>query len=273
MRAVLIAVLLGVVAQPARAQGPTDSALVQALRLATEGQGDSARVLARFRLGELSPLDSLYPQALFVAGLVAADADEAVATFRRVAIEYSQSAWADQALLRVAQLRFAAGDYATAGRSAERVLLDYPFSPVRAAAAFWTARVRIELGDLPSACGYLRLAVDEAGEDVELANRARFYLQRCTSVEAGDSTTAADSAAPAGAIAYAVQVAAVATAAAADEVMQALRRAGFTPHVVREADGLFKVRVGRYAERARAQQVLAGIRRAIGGSPFVVEER
>lgn len=272
MRAALVLVLLAALAQPARAQGPTDSALVQALRLATEGQGDSARALARGRLNELSPLDSLYPQALFVVGLVAADADEALAAFRRVSIEYSQSTWADQALLRVAQLRFAGGDYAAAGRSAERVLLDYPFSPVRAAAAFWTARVRLELGDLPSACGYLRLAVDEAGEDVELANRARFYLQQCTTVEAEDSA-AADSAAPAGPIAYAVQVAAVATAAAADDVMQALRRAGFTPHVVREADGLFKVRVGRYTERERAQQVLAGIRRAIGGSPFVVEER
>jgi cell division septation protein DedD len=71
---------------------------------------------------------------------------------------------------------------------------------------------------------------------------------------------------------FSVQVAAVQSAAAADEVMQNLNRNGFEPYVVRDADGLLKVRVGRFARRAEAEQLLGRLRRVVEGRPFVVEE-
>jgi hypothetical protein len=55
--------------------------------------------------------------------------------------------------------------------------------------------------------------------------------------------------------------------------MRSLHAAGYEPHVVRDTDGLFKVRVGRYATREQAQQLAQDIRRELGGGPFVVEER
>jgi cell division septation protein DedD len=255
----------------ARAQAFTDSALAAAVRLVSEGQGDSARALVRARLAALDRADSLYPEALLAAGMVAEHVDSALSAFRRVSIEYSQSAWADDALLRVAQLSFAARDYATVRRVADRILLDYPFSDVRAAAAYWAARARLQDGQVVEACPYLQQAVDHAGAEVELANRARYYLQRCATVA---PPVPADSAPPPAAprTVYAVQTAAVATAAAADEAMRALAAAGYQPRVVRDG-GLYKIRVGEFATRPQAQTLQADLRRKVGGQPFVVEEQ
>ncbi|MDH3495289.1 MAG: tetratricopeptide repeat protein [Gemmatimonadota bacterium] len=259
-------VLLAV--RPAAAQTFSDSSFALAVRLVTEGQGDSARALVRTRLAAIARGDSLYAEGLFAAGLVAAQMDSALAAFRRLSIEYSQSPWADDALLRMAQLSFAARDLATARRSADRVLADYPFSDVRAAAAYWAARVRLEEAQLAEACPLLDQAVQEAGDDVELANRARFYRQRCTGAARTD--TAAPVRAPR--LTFAVQVTAVGSAAATDDIMRRLAAAGYASRVVFD-DGLYKVRVGQYASREQAQQAQADLRRQFGGSPFVVEER
>ena len=260
-------------AQLAPAPITGDSTLALALRLVTEGRGDSARALVRSRLRQLSPTDPLYPEALFVAGSVSAGMDSAMFHFRRVALDYTASPWADDALLRVAQLAFAGGDLETARRSTQRVLNDYPFSDVRAAAAYWAGRVLLEEDQLTEACAFLRQARAEAGDDIELANRTAFYLQRCTTVGAA-APTSPDSvrAAPSGTL-FTVQVAAVRTAAAADELMRSLRSTGYESRVVRDADGLLKVRAGRFRTRADAERLRDELRRRLGGQPFVVEER
>jgi hypothetical protein len=256
----------------ARGQAFTDSALAHAVRLVSEGQGDSARALVRARLVALDPADSLYPEALFAVGSVAEHLDSALSAYRRVSIEYSQSPWADDALLRVAQLSFAARDLGTVRRSTDRILLDYPDSDVRAAAAYWAARVRLEEGQGVEACPLLQQAADQAGPDIELANRARYYLQRCRPVAPPTADTATRPGAAPRTV-YAVQTAAVGTAAAADQAMRVLADAGYRPRVVRDTDGLFKIRVGEFATRPEAQTLQTEIRRKLGGQPFVVEEQ
>jgi cell division septation protein DedD len=72
---------------------------------------------------------------------------------------------------------------------------------------------------------------------------------------------------------FAVQVAAVRNAAAADQSMQALKRAGYEPRVTRDTDGFLKVRVGRFKTRTEAQRLASEIRQKAGLTPFVVEER
>ncbi len=274
-------------AAPVAAQ--EDSLLSAAVQLATEGYGDSARTLVRQRLAALSPSNPLYPQALFAAGVVASDVNEALTYFRRVSIEYSRSDWADRAYLRLAQLAFAAGDAQGTLRSSQRILTDYPLSEVRAEALFWAGRAYLEVGSAEEGCRLLSEAEREASivpdtpdttvtADIELAHRAAYHLQRCTAVVAATDSAAANRAAAqerpaAGPTVYSVQVAAVGSAAAADQVMRSLNTAGYDPHVVRDTDGLFKVRVGRYAARQEAQQLAQDIRQKLGGSPFVVEER
>ncbi len=252
------------------AQAPQDATLGLALRLVTEGRGDSARTIVRQRLASLSPRDTAFAEALYVAGAVAEDADSAVFYFRRVSVEYSQSGWADRSLLRLGQLAYAGGDVATAQRSMDRILSDYPLSNVRPHAAFWAGRIRLDQGNAADACRLLRQAAQDAGEDVELANRVGFYLQRCDRVAAAPEPRPAP---PAGAVVFSVQVAAVRQAAQADELMRSMVQAGYQAHVFRDTDGFLKVRVGRFPTRAEAQRLQQELRGRFGGQPFVVEER
>ncbi len=203
-------------------------------------------------------------------------ADSARTYFRRVSIEYAQSPWADQALLRLSQLAFAAGDFASAAQTAARIVMDYPLSDVRGEAAFWAGRAAFELGNVVEGCRHLETADELTTEDLELKNRIRYYHQRCARLAQAD-TTAADSGAgaepaPEGTV-YTVQVAAVQSPAAADELMRQLHDEGYDPHVVRDPDdGLFKVRVGRFSDRAEAVRLQNELEGKLGGQPFVVEE-
>lgn len=251
-----------------------DSALAQAVQLATGGLGDSARAVVRARIAGLQPTDSLYPGALYVAGVVAADSDSALTYFRRVSIEYSESVWAAPALVRLAQFAYAAGDDSTAATTAERVLSDYPHAPVRAAAAYWAGRAELALNDVATACGHMQEAAREAeaGADAETANRARFYLQRCANVVAAPAESGQAAPAKGGATSYAVQVAAVQSPAAANDLMRSLAGDGYETRVVRESDGLLKIRVGHYRTRVEAERAAARLKRKLGGNPFVVEE-
>ena len=251
-----------------------DSMLREAVRLVTEGQGDAARSLVRGRLASLGVNDSLLPATLYAAGVVAAHADTATAYFRRLSVEFANSAWAPAALVRLAQFGFAAADYGAVLRTTDRLRLDYPASAYRAAAAFLGGRAHLELGDQEAGCALLRDVEPQAGGEVELVNRARFYLQRCPTVAAaGVDSAARDTTASATPAIYAVQLAAVQSVLAADELMRRLRASGHDPRVVREADGFLKIRVGRFRTRPEAQRLLEQLRSLFGGSPFVVEER
>jgi hypothetical protein len=253
-----------------------DSALAAAVQLATEGQGDSARALVARRMAGLIPTDPLYAEALFAAGIVAGNAERSMNYFRRVSIEYASSAWADRALLRMAQLAFAGGDAASAQRAAQKIITDYPLSAVLGEAKFWAGRSLLELGNPQDGCLLLGQAEADAGPDVELANRVRYHLQRCSALARGDSAQPPTAPPPprTGGPVYSVQVAAVGSAAAADELLRSLRASGYDDtHVVRTPDGLFKVRVGRYPQREDAQRVAAEVKQRLGGSPFVVEEQ
>jgi hypothetical protein len=258
-----------------------DSLMREAVRLATEGRTDSAKVLIRFQLDALSPLNPAYAQLLFTAGLVSDTAEAAARYFRQVSIEYSSSAWADRSLLRLAQLAFADGDLRDSRRYTNRVLIDYPTSPVRGAAAFWAGRAEFDLNNPASGCRYMAQAQREARNNIELENQAAFHLQRCATVlgiSPQDSAEADSAAAGAGGPAdpnqtiYAVQVAAVTTAAGADAAMQALRAQGYTARVFRDQDGLLKVRIGRFTSRRDADALARELRNRLGGQPFVVEE-
>ncbi len=286
-RLTLTLLIAACAAAPAAAQPPTpapmspqDSLLAEAIRLITEGQGDSARALVRQRLAATSTFDSLYPSMLFAAGVVAADTGTALNYFRRVSIEYSQSEWADDALLRLAQLNYAAGQYPAALRSSQSILLDYPFSDVIGEARYWTGRIELAMGGFADACSHFRAVVESGNENVELVNRAQYHLSRCTAAETA-ATPSGDSAAARGQPArtpdrasrvFAVQVAAVRDVASADGMMRSLNAQGYTPHVMRDTDGLLKIRVGRFTTRDEAQQLADQLRRLLGGRPFVVEE-
>jgi hypothetical protein len=268
-----------------------DSRLVAAVRLAQDGKGDSARAVVLDLAGSTAQSDTLFPQIVYTMGLVARDPGDRSRNFRRVAVEFAGSAWADDALLGLAQEDFAAGRPEASIRNLERIRSDYPTSSLLPVAAFWAVRAYFEVRNNAEACRWLSQGLARAGEDVELQNQLNFYAPRCATAASEppsrpepvtttrpDSTPASSTlppAAPSPASAsgrFTVQVAAASTEGAAEATSNALRDAGYDPHLVREG-GFVKVRVGRFGTRAEAVAAASQVRAKMGGSPFVVEEQ
>ncbi len=280
-------------AAPAQAQ--SDPRLVDVLRLAQEGQGDSARAIVGQLLGATPPTDSLYPEILYTKAMVAADAGERRTLLQRIAVEHGASSWADYALLRLVQMDYATRNLSGAARNLEKLHSDYPASPLLVQASYWAGRVYLDQNNPSLACRWLAEGLAKAGGNIELRNQLGYLNQRCTHTTAsgaadsaapGDSSrrVASDTAAkppatdsaggaagPAGRTVYRVQIAAVATKAAARDAERKARALGLTVVTVHEKN-LYKVRAGHYATRTEAQAAAAGFKVKLGGTPFVVSE-
>jgi GrpB-like predicted nucleotidyltransferase (UPF0157 family) len=272
--------VLGLTARAAAAQ--TDPRLLEALRIAQEGGSDSARALVTTLLRVTPPTDTAYPQMLYTMGLVSRSVEEMRRNYTRVAVEHANSAWADDALFRMALLDYAAGNFAGVTRQLDRIRNDYPDSPVIAAASEWAARALFDQKNLQAACGWLTLGIERVGEDVELRNRLEYLNGRCVAlpvvgpaVPDSSPPPAAPAPAPTAPTAtrtgFGVQVSAINSQAAADKLAAQLGTAGFPSYVVEER-GLFKVRAGPYPDRAEAVAAAEQIRKKLGHSPFVVKE-
>jgi DedD protein len=263
--------ILTLAPSPARAQD--DPRLRDALRLAQEGGSDSARAVVNGLLRVTPPTDTLYPQVVYTMGLVSRSVEEMRRNYTRVAVEYANSTWADDALYRLGLLDYAAGNVAGAVRQMDRIRSDYPDSPLIGTAGEWAARALFDQRKPREACDWLTAAMSRTGEDVELRNRLEFLNGRCTNPLPAD-TAKPDATAgkpPAPRTGFGVQIGAVNTQAAADKLVADLQGAGFTPYVVKDG-ALFKVRAGPYPDRTRAQAAAAQVRGKLGGSPFVVKE-
>lgn len=305
-RALVLAGLTLAITVPASAQ-QQDSVLTIAVRLAQEGRGDSARAMLTRRLDATPATDPLYPGMLYTMGQISPSAQAMTQYFRRVALEYAGSPWADDALLRLAQLDFAAGDMPGSLRSIERLRSDYPASDLRALADFWGARAWFEQNRPAEACGFLNEGLAMAAGNVEVRNQLEFYQGRCQGVTpVAPGAVAVEAPAPSGPVpiptapaaqsepvqgepapaapadsatpvqnpetanaAFSVQVAAVGSRAAADKVAADIRAAGLEPVIVLEG-GLYKVRFGRFEDKDQARAAATQIRARVGGQPFVV---
>jgi cell division septation protein DedD len=299
---------LALAAGPLAAQ--TDSQLVHVVQLAQDGQGDSARALVTRILATTAPLDSLYPQALYTSGLVARTVEDMRRAYQRVVVEFTSSSWADDALLRLALLDYADGNPANALQKLDRIRSDYPGSPLIPMAAYWAAKSAFDLKKLAEGCQWLSDGLAGVGDNVELQNQLDYLNGRCSpeAIARAESTqvqpaprapapkaqapapstpapkvappAAAPAPAPAAATAtgtapasqsWSVQVGAVKTQAAADQLVESLKSVGFPSRIVSEG-GYLKVRAGPYPDRAAALAAAAKIRVMKGGTPYVVQD-
>lgn len=275
-RAVLAAaVALAALHRVAAAQAPLDPRLAAAVTLAQSGRADSARAVVRRLLATVSPQDSIYPEALYVqGGMLASDPQSAATSLQRVVVEYGRSAWADDALLRLAQLYEAQNDPASAIQSVDRLRRDYPDSPLLPRAAFVGARSAFDLRDEGRGCSYVRDALAGAGDDIEFKNQVGFYSERCqvSSTSVAVTRTSVDTQARHAAGRFAVQVLMGKSAPQIDDMLSRLKALGYAAHVVRDSSGYMKVRVGPYATRDAAQRAQGQLKTRFGGQPFLVEE-
>jgi hypothetical protein len=244
--------------------------LRQAIGLAQSGHLDSARAMVDRLLAALPATDSVFPEALYTAGIIAADPATVMRHLQRVVVEYDRSPWADDALLRLTQLHAAQRDAAATVRAAERMRRDYPDSPLFPQAAFPAARAYFELRDETHGCELIRVALAGAGDNVEFRNQVAFYAARCP-VEGTPTPVGGPVAGPTPPR-YAVQVLAVRSSTQVDEMLNRLRGMGYASRVVRDTTGFFKVWVGPYPSREEAQQAQQQLRGRLGGQPFIVEE-
>jgi cell division septation protein DedD len=162
--------------------GQTDARLAQGVRLAQEGLGDSARTVVQGVVDATNPVDTLYPQALYTRAVVGANPQDIRRDLQRVAVEYPNSSWADDALLRLAQLDYATRELDAASRDLERLRLDYASSPLYPQASFWAARVYFDLRKPSSACRWVAEGLPRVRNDVELRNQLDYYKDRCVGV-------------------------------------------------------------------------------------------
>lgn len=301
-----ITLALAVVALPAIAKAqdtgmPTTPALQQVIRLAQDGFGDSARTTVARIIDRTPPTDALYPEALYTAASVSKSGEEMRLLFSRVAVEYSRSPWADNALLRLAQLDYGAGNLDGALSRVQRIMSDYPGSPVIPVAAMWGSRAAFERRQMATGCEWITRGIAAAGNDVETRNQLEFARVRCTNVTPENAPTVAatppaatpptPTPAPAPAPANAgdipvsrgtavpalrpttggwrVQVGALRDAAAIRRTRQAIERAGFTSYVLPATGGLTKVQAGPFDTREAAMANLAKVKAAVNGDAFV----
>jgi cell division septation protein DedD len=308
--------LLGVVAfvltGASSAAAQTDPRLVEVVRAAQEGRGDSARVVVDRLLAATSPSDTLYPQILYTQAMVAGTAGDMRRLLQRVTVEYGTSSWADDALLRLVQMEYATRNYEGAARNLERLKLDYPSTPLLAQAAYWAGRTYFDANNPTAACRWLADGMAQAQNDVELQNQLGYLYQRCdlrgdtSSRAAGDSTArdstrdvagtgrpSADSAwvgpptasppaatpppaapTPTQRPTRTIYRVQIAAVGTRKGAEDAARKARplGLTVVTVEDKGLYKVRVGEYPTREAAQNAAASLKARLGGSPFVVSE-
>ena len=263
----MLALMFMLLVASSAAAAQTDPRLKSAVQLAAEGLPDSAAAVVNGLLALTPVSDPLYPEILYTQGAIARTTVEMQRSFQKVAVEYPNSPWADDALLRLAQIDFAARNYAGTVRGAEQLRADDPSSPLIPAAAYWAARAEFEQGRTTEGCAWVTRGIASSGADVEAKNRLEFLQGRC---QGGIDTTAPPPPTPPAAGAWGVQVAAVSSEASANSVLSQLQAIGIGGSVVRESGNLYKVRVTGLASREAADSAVAAIKAKLGGTPFVL---
>jgi cell division septation protein DedD len=169
----------------------TDSVFKRARRLVSEGDGVAGRAIVDSMLRVSAEGTPAYGDALFWRGALAETAADAERDYRRVIVEYPLSAYADDALLSLAELEQARGDRAAAYQHLQRFVREHPMGPARARAGLAAARLAFEQRDVARGCAMIADARLSAGSDVELRNQIDYHGARC------QAATATASAAPA----------------------------------------------------------------------------
>ena len=283
----------------------TDPRLVAIVRQSQEGAGDSARAALVKLLDSTRAGDPLIPEILFVAAVTAPTAQEMQRNLQKITVEHALSTWADDALLKLAQLEYASGNLPGSARSLERVRSDYPSSPLIGLTAFWAARTYFDMRQQQTACEWVRQGLGRAAAGSEVRGQLVFFAQRCPTIRAADlvpppatdsgggprdtirlavepardtaaavppaqaqapaQAPAASPAPPRGRRMVRIQVVAASTQAMADDAVRRLRALNVESRIVPEG-GLLKVRAGAYATRAAAQAALPRIRAEFPGA-------
>ena len=185
----LMGALPGAYAQSsATSVSPNDSVFRRARRSVSEGKGTAGRAVVDSLLKREQEGSQGYGNALYWRGALSETAADAERDYRRVIVEYPLSAYADDALLAIAELEQARGDRAGALLHLQRFVKEHAVSPARGTAAFAAARLAFEQRDPRAGCAMIAEArASVPSTDVELRNQIDYIGGRCPSVDTGAS--------------------------------------------------------------------------------------
>jgi cell division septation protein DedD len=311
LRSALIAASLVALGGPCAAQvagtSAADSAFQRAQRLAGDGNTAEGRAIADSMLAVSAEGSPPYVDALYWRAMLAGSADQARRDYLRIAVEFSLSPRAEDALLRLAQLEVARGDRAAAKKHLEQLAMEHASGPSRAQGLFWMGRVLMDEGATTQACASLAEAKSRVpGTDIELANQIGYYARPCAALQRAvdsarrDSVVRADSVSKVDPVvrtdsaaigarsgvkgaarnvtrgetkrpAWSVQVAAFASEEDAVRLAKRLRARGYDARVTTEKP--FRVRLGRFARRDDAVQLAEKLKAAQTVAIVVEAER
>jgi cell division protein FtsN len=157
-RTFVIAIALLAGAAAAHAQ---DGRLERVQNLIATGRLSEARnTLTQWERDNADPRSSATSderaRALYLAGALSTDAKAAEDAFLGVVLSYPSSPVAPEALLRLGQGLYAAGENDRAIMYLDRLRSDYPRSPQRETGLLWLSRAQLARGDAAAACGTAR---------------------------------------------------------------------------------------------------------------------
>jgi tetratricopeptide (TPR) repeat protein len=258
-RAVLDVVLcLVMLTRAAAAQ--ESSALERAERHADRGEVEAAREALAGWQSEFESSATLNERARawYLAARLAEDGATAEFNYLRVVIEGSATAYADDALLRLAQFKYSQGEHSKAIEYLGRLRRDYPTSEHNSVALLWLSRTASAMGDAERAC-------EAAEQGLRELPPGDAELERSLHEERGACEQTAR--------AYTVQVGAFNDAGAAQALARELLAHSFDAWVLNATpqDPLYRVRVGRGLIEAEAE-TLADRLVAAGYSAFLVSQ-
>ena len=263
------AVLL--LAVPAPAAGQADQEGLEGLgsvdALAAAGRTEEARaVLETWWDSERTRSSRRDRQrGLWLRAVLTVDPGMASLDYQRLVVGYPGGPYSDEALVRLAMIAGSDADLLGAAGYYRTLLQDYPRSPERVRARQWLSDHSEEIEEAEEAVALPGVEEPEPAEpDAGVQNPVE---------EPAEQEAPEQEEAPAEeVVGYAVQLGAFSTEERADRFAETLAQAGLETRVVRvEGSPLLRVRVGRFAERSAASELMAAIDR-LGYDAAVVSD-
>lgn len=245
-------------------QGQTESNVIHLIR---EGRIREAKeLLNRF---ENNPQRS--ERILFLHGLLSTEADSAVTYYEQLLKSYPDSPYSDDALFRLAQLKYAQGLYKTAQKQFQLLLEEYPRSSLHQKCYYWIGLCHQSMGQTDSAGVSFRKAVEDFSY-TNLSKIAQNDLETLNEEKIAESQESS----PRPKIRYSVQVYAFSNQNRAILRKDFLESKGYQVSLrtkIKEGRNLYLIWLGSFDTREEAREFGESVKKRLGLTYTLVSER
>ena len=287
---------LAVLAEPVFAQqtgAAPDSVAHRIQQLVLRGDASAARRLVDSVLVHVGSTDPGYGEALYWRAVLTTSPDSTRRDLLRLVVDYPYSPWMEDALIRLANAELVSGNRASARRHLERMVRDHMVTDGGARAARQLAELMIADGSVIAACNVVDSARSRVSpSNVELANQLTYTGRTCEQVRAAAEPVTTDARQPerrasgsspqpplskAGKttdrrrVEWSVQVAAYGVRGDASRLAARLLARGYETRITVAKP--YRVRIGRFANRAEAADVVAKLKAEKTAAIIVEAER